>query len=104
VGLAIALACERHRDNSGFDVFNVGEATTPTMSERAEQIARAMGVELAWDEDAEDLPEELSHLGIVPNDIVTTSAKIRAALGFSEVTDEDERVASIVAWARRTSG
>jgi len=96
VAHAIVLAAERRA--SGYHVLNVGESETPTMRQRAEGIARVMGVELVWCE-TESLPDELALLGPQPNDFVASSDAIRAKLGFSEVTSERERYEDIVAWA-----
>ena len=94
---AIVIACEAPR--AARSIYNVGEETTPPMRERVERIAAAMNVELRWDE-CPELPDELWELGPLANDFVASSAKIRAALAFREITTEDERVRDLVAWLR----
>lgn len=98
VAHAIVLAAE-HRP-AGFQVFNVGEAVVPTMRERAEAFAQAMGVVFTWLETAGPLPPELATLGVLPNDLVTDTTRIRASLGFREVTTEEERLTDTLAWLR----
>jgi len=97
VGLAIVLACEARL--GGAQVFNVGEAKTPTMSDRAEAIARGLGVTICWEEAAE-LPAEFGLFGPMPNDFVSDSAAIRAALGYRESLGGDDAIASLVAGLR----
>ncbi len=97
VAHAVILAAEARL--SGWNVFNVGEAHTPTMAERAEAISRALGVTFTWDEPAE-LPAAFGLLGTMPNDFVSDSSRIRDALGFHEVLDPDGCVASVVAALR----
>jgi nucleoside-diphosphate-sugar epimerase len=77
VGHAIALAAERIAP--GFRVYNLGEAETPTMRERAEAIALALGVELEWRE-ADEL-SAFSIFGRFANDFVADTTKIRRELG-----------------------
>jgi len=97
VAHAILLGCESWR--SGFVALNVAEAETPTMRERAEAIARVMGIAFEWDEGAE-LPDELSFLGRMANDLCVSSAALRERLGFAELTTPDERAPDLVAWLR----
>ena len=97
VGLAIVLACEARL--GGAQVFNVGEANTPTMSDRADAIARELGVTICWEEPAE-LPAEFGLFGPMPNDFVSDSAAIRAALGYRESLGGDDAIASLVAGLR----
>jgi nucleoside-diphosphate-sugar epimerase len=101
VAHAIVLAAEQHP--AGYHVLNVGEAETPTMRERAAGIARVMGVEVGWRE-VEELPDALTLFGRQANDFVVSSTKLRAQLGFAEVTSERERYEDIVAWARKSRG
>lgn len=99
VARAIVLAAERAP--AGFSVFNVGERATPTMKERVEGLARAMGTTAAWRETEGPLPDAFDVLGKGPM-LVMSSARIRGALGFAEVTSEEERAADVAAWARAT--
>jgi nucleoside-diphosphate-sugar epimerase len=99
VAQAVALAVEGLE--AGFRLFNVAERETPTMCERAEAIAGAMGIALGWRE-VQRLPDDLGHLGQEPNDFVADSSAIRRALGFEEIVDEREAVDDLVDWLRRS--
>lgn len=100
VALAIVLSAEGRR--LGFRVFNVGEAETPTMRERAEAFGRALGIAIRWKPcDPSALPEELGELGAMQNDIVIDSSRIRAELGFQELTSPSERTGDVIAEAHR---
>jgi hypothetical protein len=72
------------------------------MRARCDAIADAMGTRIAWRETAEPLPDALSFLGAMANDLVVGSARIRERLGFREITTEDERLADLIAWLRET--
>ena len=98
VAHAMVLAAERRPE--GLQVFNVAEASVPPMRERAEAFARVMGVHFTWVETGAPLPPELATLGILPNDFVTDTSRIRASLGFHEVTTEEERLTDTIAWLR----
>jgi len=100
VAHAIVLAAEKARP--GFSLYNVGEATTPTMHDRVEAIARAAVRAVRWRETPEPLPDAFAVLGRVPASEVVSSAKIRAELGYTEITSPDERVNDLVAWCRET--
>jgi 2'-hydroxyisoflavone reductase len=93
VAHAIVLAASRR--DAGRAVFNVAEAKTPTMRERAELIAAEVDVRITWDESAE-LPEDLGILGRMPNDFVLDTSSIRERLGFREVTSDATRMSSLV--------
>ena len=97
VAHAIVLAAEKVRD--GFDVFHVSEAETPTMRERAEALGRAMGASITWSETA-SLPAPFDSLGRLPNDLVLDTSRIRAVLGFSEISTEEERLSTTIDWLR----
>lgn len=99
VAHAVVLAAER--PPAGYRVFNVGERATPTMRERAEQLAAALGVAVSWQE-VDAVPPALGLLGRAPNDLVIDSSLIRETLGFDEITTPAERVADVIAWARHT--
>ncbi|MBK7583592.1 MAG: NAD-dependent epimerase/dehydratase family protein [Myxococcales bacterium] len=100
VAHAILLAAERAA--SGYAVFNVGERETPTMRARVEAIARTLDVSVEWREESGELVDELSFLGAMPNDFVVSTAALRAALGFDELTTERERLADLIDWSRRS--
>jgi nucleoside-diphosphate-sugar epimerase len=97
---AIVLSAERWAP--GYRVFNLGEAKTPTMRERAEAIAAAMDREIVWRESEPPLPDELEWLGTFPNDFVADSRAFRNYFQFNEVTDSRQRVEDIVSWARQS--
>jgi nucleoside-diphosphate-sugar epimerase len=99
VGHAIVLAAEQ--PPSGVRVYNVGEREPPSMRERVEAIAHAIGAKFEWVERAE-LPPGFFELGSVPNDVVTDTSRIRQELGFAEPTSADEQVADLVAWLQAT--
>jgi nucleoside-diphosphate-sugar epimerase len=94
---AIVLAAEQVKD--GPRVYNVGEQDPPTMRERAAAIAKSMGVSIAWEE-REELPAKFGSYGRLPNDFVVDTARIRAELGYAEVTSQAGRVDSLVEWLR----
>lgn len=96
---AIVLAAEQRP--SGFDVFHVAEAVTPSMRERAEAIADAMGERITWRETA-DLPPSRAAYGPMPNDLVLDTSKIRARLGYTEITTEGERLRTTIDWLRES--
>ena len=96
VAHAIVLAAEQAPDG----IFNVGD-DAPTMREWCERFARHMNVQLWWEHVSEP-PEELRHLGAMKNDVVVSSQAIRDAIGWSEVTSIEQRVADVVAWARES--
>ena len=97
VAHAIVLAAEARLE--GFQAFNVGEARTPTMAERAEAVARALGRTFSWDE-PEELPDAFGLLGTMPNDFVSDSGRLREALGYEEVIGPEACVTSLVASLR----
>ena len=65
-------------------------------------IAACVGVTVRWRE-AEELPEAWEDLGRHDNDLVVSSQALRDALGFSEVTTSDGRIADLVGWLRSAS-
>lgn len=95
---AVVLAAENA--GPGYQVFNVGEAHTPTMRERVEAIAGHLGKTVRFEE-VEELPEALEDLGRHDNDIVVSSEAVRRALGFEEITTAEERIADLVGWLRK---
>jgi nucleoside-diphosphate-sugar epimerase len=99
VGHAIVLAAEKAP--RGFSVYNVGEALTPTLYARVLSIARATGREARF-QATDPVPEPFRVLGRTPRDLVVSSGRIRAELGFAEITTEDERMRDLVAFCRET--
>lgn len=100
VAWALVLAAETPVEKLA--VFNVGERDTPTGRERAERIAREVHSELVWRETDARLPDELAWLDRQPNDFVVSSDALRSALGYSELTTEEQRVRDLVEWCRRS--
>lgn len=98
VAHAIVLAAER--GPKGVEVFNVGEEAVPTMRERAEALARVMEVPFRWVETAEPLPAPFALFGRLASDMVVDTTRIRARLGFSEVTTEEQRLTDTIRWLR----
>lgn len=99
---AIVLAATRATRDASFHVYNVGERATPTMAERAQAIAGAMGCIVTLVERSEPLAPAFALLGRFPCDCVLDTSAIRTELGFAEVTTEEECVRSVVAWARES--
>ncbi len=97
--VAHASVLSAEKPGSGYRVFNVSEARTPSMRERAEELAQAMDVSFEWRQ-TDEVPPDLEALGKMPNDLVIDSSKIRSELGFSEVTQPEERALDVIAWAR----
>jgi nucleoside-diphosphate-sugar epimerase len=98
VAHAIVLASEKA--DRGFQIFNVGEKTTPTMRERVDKIANLMGTFVDWEE-AEKLPDRYSWLGKMPNDFVVSTERIRDELGYVEPLPEDACYADLIDWCRK---
>lgn len=53
-------------------------------------------------EPGEPLPDDLSWLRAMPNDLVVDSSLIRDTLGWREFTRPHERVENHVAWLRKS--
>ncbi len=82
VARACVLAAERRE--TGLAVWNVGEADVPTMHERAEAIARAMGESIDWREADTEIEGPSSLFDLHANDVVADDSAIRHALGWAE--------------------
>ena len=99
VAHAIALAALDPR--SAGRIYNVGEAQTLSQEERAQVVAAAAGwrgrfVRVA----AGRLPEPL-RMGVdTRQNVIADSSRIRAELGYREVTPRAEAYARMVAWER----
>jgi nucleoside-diphosphate-sugar epimerase len=98
---AIVLAAEA-RGLDGFVALNVGEADTPTLRERIAALAHAMNRSVRFRDTREPLPPSYGLLGEFPNDCVMDTSRLREMLGFREITTEDERLADLLAWLRRS--
>lgn len=70
--ISAAIVAAAEGDAPGCTLMNLGDRETPTMREWAEHIARRMQVDICWSE-AQDLPQELSYLGVMPCDFVADS-------------------------------
>ncbi|MFO0592713.1 MAG: NAD-dependent epimerase/dehydratase family protein [Polyangiaceae bacterium] len=99
VAHAIVLAAEARKP--GVSVYNVGEAQVPTMRERAEAFAERMDARFEWCE-TPDVPPPFALFGKQPNDVVVSTEKIRAELGFREITTPEERLSDTIAWLRES--
>ncbi|MBI2265437.1 MAG: NAD(P)-dependent oxidoreductase [Armatimonadetes bacterium] len=97
VAYAVVLAAES--EETGFSVYNVGEACTPAMRERADLIAEIMGVKIEWKETADDLPEEFSMFGRARTDFVVDTTLIRRRLGFKERLSSRDAIKDLVQWS-----
>ena len=102
VAHAILLAAEAKELGADLRIYNVGEASTPTMRERAESLAQAMGVAVRWEPTDGAPPDGFASLGRMPTDLVVSSAAIRADLGVHEVTTEPQRLADTIEWLRES--
>ncbi|MBI3200797.1 MAG: NAD-dependent epimerase/dehydratase family protein [Myxococcales bacterium] len=100
VAHAIVLGAERWR--TGFAAMNVAERATPTMRERADAIADAMGTRIEWRDEPGDLPPDLGFLGRMPNDLVLGTELVRRRLGFDEVTTNDARLRDLITGLRKS--
>ncbi len=82
-------------------IYNVGERETLSLEERARAVAVAAGwrgrVALA---PAGALPERLRVGVATEHDLATDSGRIRAELGYAELTPIAETYARAVAWER----
>ena len=97
VAVAVAL-CLGVR--SGMHVYNVGEAQAWSMARWVEDLAAAAGRPLTWEVTDDD--DACGILGAFANDVVVSSAKLRAERGFTEVLPRPERLRSQVRSLRRT--
>ena len=80
------------------EVFNLGEATTPTMRLRAEQIIAAAGAAATLVEVPDgDLPPDLGITGHVAQPLLVSSAKATERLGWRP-SDPQAALARTVAW------
>ena len=99
VAHAIMLAAERKL--WGFELFNVGETTTPSMRERVDKTSSLMGVSVEW-EQSEVIPDRYSIFGKMPNDFVVDTEKFRAQLGYKELWTEEACYADLIEWSRKS--
>lgn len=99
VAHAIVLAALDPR--SAGHIYNVGERDTLSLEERARAVAEAAGwrgrIVLA---PPGALPERLRFGVATDQDVITDSGRIRAELGYTELTPIAETYARAVAWER----
>lgn len=98
VARAIVLACER--THPGARIYNVGEPTTPTMRERVDPIAMAMGTSVDWVEDDAAPAGSLGVFDRFDGDVVIDDRRVRRELGFRETTTAADRASGVVAALR----
>ena len=94
---AVVLGVVRERAKGR--VYNVGEASTPTMGERAEAFGRALGWAgrvVAVPDDR--LPGHLAATGNFSQDVAYDTARIRRELDWVEGTDPTEALRRTAAW------
>lgn len=89
VVLAVTNGCAANR------IYNVGEADTPTVAERIEELGRAAG----WrgrvvPAPIDELPHDFAH------HLVVDTTRMRKELGYAEIVGRDEGLARTVAWER----
>jgi nucleoside-diphosphate-sugar epimerase len=100
--VAHALALLVTRPEAAGETYNVGEAKTPTVGERAHAIARLAryrGHILALPKDR--VPPHLAMAGFdLRQDIVVSSDKIRSHLGFAEVVTVEDGLRKTIDWDR----
>ena len=89
--VVLAVADERATNR----IYNVGEAETPTIAERIEELGRAAG----WQgrvvpAPIEELPHDFAH------HLVVDTTRIRQELGYAEVVGREEGLARTIAWER----
>jgi nucleoside-diphosphate-sugar epimerase len=97
IGRAIASAVVDPRATGR--VYNVGEASTPTMAERIQQLAGLMGwrgrlVPVSRDR----LPGHLQTPFEAGQDLVMDSRRIRAELGYKETVSDEEALRRTIEW------
>ena len=91
-------------DRAAGKVYNVGEATTPTMAERIGSIGTVMG----WKGkivpmSRERIPPHLRAPHEPQQDLATDTRRIRAELNFEEGLSADEGLRRTVQWERTNS-
>ncbi len=100
VARAAVLAIEHA--HTGTTIWNVGETEVPTMCERAEAIARAMGASITWREADGALEGPLSLFDLAANDVVVDDTAIRRELGWSPRGSFAELAPELVEALRRS--
>lgn len=99
VAQAIALAVADER--AAGRVYNLGEATVPTLAERIRRLGHIAG----WTGDvvaigSDQLPPHLRAPYQPRQDLVMDTRKIRSELGVGELSSSDEGLSRTIAWER----
>ncbi len=99
VAHAIALAVDR--ETAAGKIYNVGEASTPTVAERVAAVAASCG----WEGRVVTLPAAVLPANLVlplhfEQPIVYDTSRLRAELGYAEPVGVEEGVRRAVAWER----
>jgi nucleoside-diphosphate-sugar epimerase len=98
VAMSITLAATD--DRAAGRVYNVGERDVPTELDRLRRLARIAG----WAGQIVEVPDEQlpggDDLPFLGQDWWLDTSRIRAELGYREVTDEDDAVRATLAWQR----
>lgn len=93
---AVVLAVANQR--AAGRIYNVGEARTPTILERIQELGRAAGwLGNAVAAPAQDLPHDFAH------HLELDTTRIRAELGYAEGVSREEGLARTIRWERRIS-
>lgn len=102
VAQAIVLAVVD--DRAAGNIYNVGEAETPTVAERVRRIGGLAG----WNGaivpiEAERLPSHLRSPYQARQDLVVDTSRLRDELGFAEVHSMDEGLRRTIEWEHANS-
>jgi nucleoside-diphosphate-sugar epimerase len=99
--VARAIACATTDGRAAGKVYNLGEATVPTMLERVQHLGKLLG----WSGTVipcsrERLPHHLQPRYESRQDLVMDTGRIRAELGFRESLAESEGLRRTIEWER----
>jgi nucleoside-diphosphate-sugar epimerase len=98
VGHATALAVMNER--AAGRIYNVGEADTPTERRRLEDFARVAGWTGRIVEVADEIAPGGDGLPYPGQDWLLDTRRIRAELGFAEVSDYEQGIRATIEWQR----
>jgi nucleoside-diphosphate-sugar epimerase len=99
--VANAIALTVMDERSAGEVYNLGEANTPTVGQRVNQIGALMG----WDGsvvslEMDRLPSHLRAPYQPQQDLVLNTGQIRRQLGYTEAVSPEEALSRTIAWER----
>jgi nucleoside-diphosphate-sugar epimerase len=99
--VAAAIATAATDERAAGQIYNVGEAETPTTAKRVRRLAAVVG----WDGDvvpvpASDLPEPLQAPGNWQYELATDTRRLRDELGYAPPVAEAEALRRTVEWER----